>query len=233
MATARPELYLHEQILLLALRDEKGTVESRAGMYSYAIGGAVLTELLLAGCVAIGEDKKKLVDFVQTRRFHEPLLDECLKLVAHAKRRRSASDWVGRFARIKRLRHRVAERLCRRGILRDSQDKVLLFFTRKVYPTVDPAPEKRMIQTLDRAIFHDSKTVKPRTGILVALAHAAGLLAVHFDRKELKRRKGRLEALTRGDLVGGATREAVRAAQAAAMAAITAATTVTTAAAAR
>jgi hypothetical protein len=224
----RPELHLHEQILLLALRDEKGTPESRAGMYHLALGGAILSELLLADCIVVGEDKKKHVDLVKTKRLHDPILDECLGLVASAKRRRSASAWVGRFAHTKKLRHRIAEGLCRRGVLRDSEETVLLFFTRKVYPTIDPGPERRLIGRLRKAIFSDSKSLNSRTVILVALAHGTGLLRAHLDRRELKERKRRLEQITKGDLIGGATRQAVQAAQAAAMAAITAATVVTT-----
>lgn len=228
MSKDKPELPLHEEILMLALRDEKGTVESRAGMYQYAIGGALLSELLLAGCIDVEQTKKKLVNLVKVKRLHDPILDECVELVASAKRRRSAAGWVGRFAHIKRLRHRVAELLCRRGILQESADKVLLIFTRKIYPTIDAGPERRVIQRLRRAVFQDTETVDPRTGILVALANGVGLLTAHFDRKELKQRKQRLEQITNGDLIGGATREAVQAAQAAALAAATAATVATT-----
>lgn len=226
-----PDLYLHEQVLLLALRDDRGTVESRAGMYSLALGGAILSELLLAGCVTVGEDKKKLVDVVQSRRLDEPLLDDCLKLVGKAKRRRSAAGWVSGFAHVKRLRHRVAQQLCRKGILKDSEEKLLLLFTRKVYPTVDPAPERRLTEALRRAIFQDSKSLNPRTAILVALAYSTGLLNAHFERSDLKRRKKRLQQISDGDLIGGAAKAAVQAAkavQAAAMVAIMAATTVTT-----
>ncbi len=232
MEKGKPELHLHEQVLLLALRDEKGTPESRAGMYRLALGGAILSELLLAGCLVVDEDKKKRVDLVKVERLYDPILDECLGLVASAKRRRSATEWVGRFARTKRLHHRVAQGLCRRGILRDSEDTVLLFFKRKVYPTIDPGPERQLIRRLRRAIFSDTKRLNPRTGVLVALAHGTGLLRVHFERWELKERRRRLEQITKGDLIGGATRQAVQAAQAAAMAAITAAA-VTSAAASR
>ena len=225
MSTDRSDLYLHEQVMLLALRDEKGTVESRAGWYSLALGGAILSELLLAGSVAVADDKKKLVDVLEKRRLGDPILDECLAKIVSAKRRRSATDWVRSFAAIKRLRHRVAEGLCRRRILKDSEDKVLLLFTRKIYPTLDPAPERRLREQLRRAIFGDSHAVNPKVTVLVALAHATGLLRVHFGARELKSRKSRLEQIARGDLAGGATKAAVQAAQAAAaMAAITAAT---------
>ncbi len=44
--TTQTNLFLHEEIMLLALRDEEGTIASGT-MYKYAIGAAVLSELLL------------------------------------------------------------------------------------------------------------------------------------------------------------------------------------------
>ena len=234
MSTERPDLYLHEQVLVLALRDDEGTVESRAGWTALALGGGILAELLLASSITVADDKKRLVDVARKRRLGDPILDECLDKIATAKRRRSATDWVRAFSGIRRLRHRVAEGLCRRGVLQNSEGKVLLLFTRKIYPTLDPAPERRLREQLRRAILRDTRTVDPRVAILIALAHATGLLRVHFDARELKSRKKRLDAIARGDLVGGATKAAVDAAvQAAMMAAIGAATAITTMAAVR
>jgi hypothetical protein len=224
MTTRKRDLYLHEQTLLLVLRDEEGTVESKAGMYRIALGGALLSELLLTGRIAIEEGKKKLVNVADATPLGEPVLDEALAKIAGAKRRRRASAWVSSLAGIKRLRHRIAVGLCRRGILKDSEDTVLLIFKRKAYPTIDPDPERRLVGEIRAAIVGGASTIDSRTAILVALAHATGSLRAHFDRSTLKQHKQRLEKITKGDLIGGAACEAVQAAQAAAMAAITAAT---------
>ena len=66
------------------------------------------------------------------------------------------------------------------------------------------------------AVFGDEGEVEPRTAILVALADAGGLLGQVFDKRRLAGRKERLEALTSGDAVGTAARDAVEAAQTAA-----------------
>ena len=226
----RRDLRLHEQILLLALRDEKGSLESRAGWWSMGLGGAILAELLLNGCVTVTPDKKRLVNVVKQKRFNDPVLDEALEMITTAKRRRNAARWVSAFANMSRLRHRVAERLCRRGILKDSEGKVLLIFTRKLYPTVDPEPEARLVGALRSAVFSDDMSVEPRTMILAALADVTGLLKVPFTRAELKSRKARLKQIREGHVVSTATHgaiEAVQAAQAAqvaVMAAVSAAT---------
>lgn len=216
------DLHLHEQLMLLALRDEKGTLESKASMYSFALGGAILAELSIAGRIRVAPGKRPLVDLVDRSPLGEPVLDECLEKVATAKRRAKAMTWVQRFAQIKRLRHRVAEGLCRQGILRDSEDKVLLFFTRKLYPTIDPKPERRLVDRLRKVVFGDS-TPDPQTATVAALANAAGLLAIHFDRKDLRRRKRHLKGIMESTPAGTAAQQAVRAAEQAAVAAIVAA----------
>lgn len=221
----RTDLYPHEQLMLLALRDDKGTLESKASMHSYALGGALLAELGIQERISIDDTKKAMVDVVDRRPLGEPVLDDCLERVVTAKRRARASAWVQRFANLKRLRHRVAAGLCRQGILRDDEDTVLLVFTRKVYPTIDPRPERELLEKLRGAVLGDAPTIAPEVALVVAVAHASGLLAAHFDKDSLKRRKHRLEAIADGDLAGAATKQAVRAAQQAAMAAVSAATT--------
>ena len=146
-----------------------------------------------------------------------------LHVIAAAKRPNGGADWINRFAITKRLRHRIAEGLCARGILKDSADKVLLLFTRKIYPTLDPRPEARLIDRMRDAICGGSRKLDPDIVILVALAHSTGVLRIHFDKRTLKEHKQRIEEIARGDLVGAATAAAVDAALQAAQAAITAA----------
>ena len=224
---SRNNLLLHEEILLLALHDEKGTVGSE--YLGHALGGAVLAELLLSGRVRVVQQRRKKFIEVESRRpLGDPVVDECLDRIADARRRATAQTWVGRFAGIKQLKHRVARELCRRGILRSEEDKVLLIFTRKVYPEIDPVPERELIERLRQAIFTDTDDVDPRTVVLASLANASNLLKYSFDRKELKRRKRRLEQLVNGEIAGKATKDAIEAMQAAILAAVIVPTIVTT-----
>ena len=216
MATQN-NLYLHEEIMLLALRDEEGTIAA-APMYQYAIGAAVLAELLVNQRIAIDQSRsRKLVDLVSSTPFGEPLLDHCLEKITAAKRRAALQTWVSRFAGVKNLKHLVARRLCRRGILRADEDKVLLIFTRKIYPEVNPEPERKLIERLRQAIFTDAPDVDPRTVVLVSLAKSASLLRVVFDKKRLKARKARMEQIVNGEITGKAAQEAIQAMQAAVM----------------
>jgi Golgi phosphoprotein 3 len=210
-------LYLHEEILLLALRDEEGTIASGT-MYQYAIGAALLSELLLSKRIEVEQSgKRKLVNLISQSPLGEPLIDECLEKVTNAKRRAVIQTWVSRFAGIKNLKHRVAQQLCRRGILRADEDKILLIFTRKIYPQVNPEPERELIERLRYAVLSNADDIDPRTIVLLSLANSTGLLKMAFNKKELKERKVRIKKIVNGEITGQAAAEAIQAMQAAVM----------------
>jgi len=210
-------LHLHEEIMLLALRDKEGTVFSGT-MYAFAIGGAVLAELLMERRIDVEEvKKKKFARVLNPTPAGDPLIDECLSRIAGAKRRAQLRDWVSKFAQTTNLKHRVAEQLVRRQILRVDEDKILGIFTRKIYPEVDPNPEWEIIGRLREAIFGESGQIDPRTVVLLSLSSSADLLRLVFDKKELKSRKARIQQVVNGELTGKATKEAIEAMQAAVM----------------
>jgi Golgi phosphoprotein 3 len=208
-------LLLYEEIMLLALRDEKGTIGSGT-MYQIALGGAILSELLLEKRIEVDVSKKrKLVDLVDSKPIGDPLVDECLEKIKNAKRRATLQTWVTRFANVKKLKHRAAAQLCKRRILRADEDKVLLVFTRKIYPEINPKPERELIERLRKAIFTDIKSLDPRTVVLVSLAKNCDLLRIPFDKRKLKERKKRIEGIVNGEMTGEAAKAAMEAMQAA------------------
>ncbi len=213
---SRERLPLHEEVLLLALRDAEGTIASGT-MYQYAIAGGILAELVLRGRISVdGSRRKKRAEVVDRSPTGAPLLDECLERIATSKPK-GLDYWVGKFAGIKSLKHRVAERLCDRGILHEDEGTILLVFTRRTYPETDPRPEQEIIDRLHGAIFTGVRDIDPRTVVLVSLADSAGILKVVFGKKELKARKQRIEQVVNGELMGRATKDAIQAVQAAVM----------------
>lgn len=216
------ELSLPEEILLLALKDKKGTVASSATMYQHAVGGAILAELLLLKRIEIDESsKKKLVEVKSSQLTGDDVLDECMQKLSGAKKRASVQTWLMRFTRVNHLKHRVAKQLCRQNILKENEDKVLLFFNRKVYPEINHGPEQEIINRLKEAIFTDSEVTNPRTIILLSLADKTNLLSIIFDKKELKKRNKHIERIVNGEIIGKAASEAIEAVRAAAIAAAT------------
>jgi len=210
-------LHLHEEIMLLALKDKDGTVASGTWS-SLALGGAVLAELMLEKRIEVEEIKKnKYAKVLKGTPVGERVIDECLAKVVEAKKRAQLQTWVSKFGNLKNLKHKVAGQLAKRGILRVDEDKVLGIFKRKLYPEIDPQPERELIDRLRDAIFGDSGEIDPRTVVLLSLANSADILKLVFDRKQLKNRKARIERIVNGELTGKATKEAIQAVQAAVM----------------
>ena len=213
-----PELCLHEEIVLLALNDTRGTLDRRAAMYGYALGGALVAELLLAGRITLRPEKRKtLVDVAETRPLNEPVLDDCLMRIRNARRPGTLAAWVGTLAqKSSDLRRRIALGLCDRGVLRETEETVLLFFTRRRYPEQDHRFEERLLERM-RAAVRGEGPVDVRTAVIVALADAAKLLPMVLEKPELKARRTRIEQIAAGAAVGEGVRAAVKAAHQAAM----------------
>jgi len=211
----KKKLCLYEELMLLALRDEKGTV---SGAYiEQAIAGAILAQLLLERRISIADTRRVLVDVDDSSPTGDAILDMCLQTMAQSSRRASLRNWVSRLARAKQLRHQVARKLCERGILRADEGKVLFVFTRKIYPEINPQPEREILDRLYQAIYAEKEVVSPRTSVIISLAKSTGLLAQAFGAGEIRRRRKRIKQIEEGQLAGKATREVIAACQAAVM----------------
>jgi len=215
-------LTIAEEFLLLALKDEKGTVVSGAGVaLVYGLAGALLMELALKDRIAVRDGKLGVVDRSPTG---DALLDEVIAaLTADGKPCRKASRCLTIVTKkIRKLHHRVADRLVTAGILRREEKRILWVFPSVRYPTVNPLPELALRERLKQAIL----TGEQRTDRLILLAglmRACNLVQEVFDKSERKAANRRIRKLTRDEEIGKAVSETVAAVQAAVMAGVTAA----------
>lgn len=204
-------LPLHEEALLLALRDDAGIEEPYANL-DLGLGAAILAELLLQERVSVERLRRR--DFLKLESDSstgDAVLDDALARLAAAKRRARLSTWVLRFSRVKGLMHRVAERLCEQGVLHLGEGRVLWLFKRRVYPELDGRVEDEILGRLQEAIFTQTSDLDPRTAALVCLGYRTGLLQANFNRTKLEECRDRLEQLSRGELVDGAAMRALSA----------------------
>lgn len=217
MKTSENGLHLYEEILLLALRDKEGSLHFGIH-YQFALAGALVAELLLTHKITIETDRRrKFVVLVDGSPTGDEVLDACLDKLNASKRRQQVQNWVRRFSAIPRLKHRAASSLVKKHILKLEEDHVLFLFKRKIYPEIDPRPEKRILDRMYDAIFSDKREVDPHTLVLIAISESTGLLKANFDKKRLRERRSRIKQIVNGDLVGKATKDAVEAMQAAVM----------------
>lgn len=96
-------LYLHEEILLLALRDQLGSMEWET-WYQQAMGGSILAELLLRERIRVDDSKAKIVHALSAEPLGDPVIDECLARMDEEQKPRGAQHWVSSFAHVSDLR---------------------------------------------------------------------------------------------------------------------------------
>lgn len=224
MKTAQDKLRLYEEVMLLALRDKEGTLVGGTH-YRFALAAMIMTELLLEERIRLNEETRaKKVEVVDRSRLQDEILDEALEKMVESKRQRPLQYWVSKVSNHNDLRDRVAGRLCERGILRADRDKVLLIFTRKVFPEVDPGPERRIVERLRKAVLVSPTSVDPHTVALLSVIKATNLLKTVFSSQEIRSHKKDIERMIAGESCGKAAKDAIQATQAVIIATTTAAT---------
>ena len=208
------ELLLHQEVLLLALNDKKGTFSH--GMFLYSVTGAMVSELLLQGKIVHADGKEGEVTVVDADPTGDELLDELLLKIGASNKPPGLSHWVSKAAQIKDLPHRVAHQLSEKGVVTEDKKKVLWVFTKRVYPELDGTFEDAIRQRMADIMFDESAVPDGRTAVLIALARHATLLKTNFPSVELEQHKDRINALANGNvLASDATKETIKAVQAA------------------
>lgn len=214
------DLRLYEELMLLALRDEKGTPQT--GYLGYGLAGAILVELLKNERIAVSSNRKQLVEVLDASAFGDELMDDYLQAIATAKRPYGLQRWVTKIAGNRTLYSDVVRQLCQRGILKSEEQAILFIFKRKVYPERNALPEQQIMKRLHEAVFTDKDDVDLQTVLLISMVDGLQLTRTIFG-KEVKSRKKRIASLITGEKVGKATRDLIAACQVAAIAASSAA----------
>jgi len=107
------ELILAEQVLLLALDDEKGSDRPSYGV-DPGLSGALLMDL--GRLEVVREEDGKIVAAEGAASPAQPLLAEALEAIRDSDKQRSAKGWVDRLPKeLKPLRQRLAEGSRREG----------------------------------------------------------------------------------------------------------------------
>jgi hypothetical protein len=213
-----------EDLLLLLLDDEKGTVVGTSFLPT-ALGGAVLVELALDGAVTAEEKHSAW----RSARVHaEPgtaPADDVLRraLAVVAEKDRAADDLVQRLG--KGLKEELAERLVRRGILERHEQKVLGLIPRTRWPSIDTSHEQEVRRALTAALVEGAEP-DHRTAGLIALLSAIDRAHKVVDHEGLSARavKQRAKEIAEGDWAAKAVKDAITATIAAVTAVAAAAT---------
>ncbi|GLY18968.1 hypothetical protein Kisp01_59820 [Kineosporia sp. NBRC 101677] len=168
------ETLLVEDLMLLLLSDEKGSVPSEH-VLNYILGGALLVELTLLD--RAGQDDKKSV--FSGRKIlaggdgplPDPLLQEAFDVVAE--KPRASMTVLERLGR--GTQKKVVARLVERGMVREEKKKMLGLIPRTVHPAADGTHETAVRRDV-RAVLADGAEPDMRTAALIALLSGSDTL---------------------------------------------------------
>jgi hypothetical protein len=208
---------LPERLLLLSLDDDGQPRDPRSAL-SYALAGAAIAELLLAGRLAHRDGRLQVDSAVPTG---DPVLDEVLGQVEAEPRPRKLSWWVSRLGggggwRRPAVRNHLIDHLTSTGVLAKGQERVLGLFPVTRHPPAEPTADDQARAAV-RAVLVGGREPDEATASLVALVEASGLVDACVERSERRQARQRAKQIAAGDQVG----EAVRRVQQEVMAAIT------------
>lgn len=210
-------LSLAEELLLLALHDEKGKIVSAALMsLLFGLAGALLLDLSLMDRITIENKKLILRDDKLTG---DEIIDEAIAKIRQSKKTHKPDHWVVKLSGIKKMKDRLLDRLVYQGILRKEEKKVLWVFPSKQYPTVNGKPE-RDTRALIRAALLEGAAPDERTKMIVSLVVACDLINEIFPKGERRQAKKRAKEIAAGDPFGKAVADMTRATQTAIVASV-------------
>ena len=208
-------LNLAEELLLLALEDERGTIRTSASQsLDYGLAGAVLLSLTVRDRLGM-EGGKMIVS--NPSPTGDDVLDDALEKIRES-RPRSPERWVGNLGRMK-LKDRLLERLVGSGVLRREEHRVLWIIPVDRYPAADAGPEREVRRKV-RAAALGNEDPDPRSAALLSLIKACDLVDEVFSPDEQERVGWRLEQISEGELIGRAVSDTVVQVQAATQAAV-------------
>ncbi|MFE4368025.1 GPP34 family phosphoprotein [Streptomyces sp. NPDC056835] len=197
---------LGEQLMLLSLDDDTGAAKESEHV-GWAIAGASLVELALAGRIEVADDKVTVLDPAQ---LGDPTLDAALADIAGQQKPGRTKDWIKRLK--KDGVDGARQGLLRKGLIREETKKVLGLFPVRRYPESDGSVEEALRQRLDAVVMGGAEPDE-RTATLVALLHGAKLDRLAFPEGDKATVKANMEAIAHGGWVGPAVRQAVKAAE--------------------
>ena len=195
-------LNLMEELLLLALDDEKGKIISSSSCaLPYGLRGALLLELFLAEKIDV-VDKKIVV--INKNNTGNEVLDNALNIINTYHKQKTVKFWITKLtSKMKELRKDLLNQLITKGILEQQDKKVLWVIPATRYPTKNPVIENRVRKRIIGIVLHNDK-LDERSSMLISLINACELIKEVFPKDNLKDAKKKIKNIIQDEKVGKA-----------------------------
>jgi hypothetical protein len=203
------ELTLAEHLLLLSYDEVSGKPAIPLNNLDHGLVAAHLLDLNYQGKLILDHGRLAAVD----RADPDPALAKIRAMKPH-----TPDWWVYHLAEPQR-RESLLDRLVAAGMLQRREHRILGLFPVRVYPEVDPAQERALVDHLRDVITGEAEPDRQSMGLL-ALAHGSGLDRHLFPTLDASMLRRRLNELTQGEWCGRAVRKVVEAENVALLAAV-------------
>ncbi len=193
-------LNLMEELLLLALDDEKGKILfSSSTELPYALRGAVLLELVIEKKINVIDKKVVLSDPTITGN---PILNSALEIIKNKNKKKSIGYWISKLVyKMKSLRKDLFSGLMDKGIIEKEDGKILWLIPTKRYPTKNPIPENEVRKRIIDIVLYD-KQPDDRSLMLISLVNSCNLIKEIFPKESRKEAKRKMKKIVKNETFG-------------------------------
>ena len=198
-------LTLPEQLMLIALKDEKGTVLFTAsGILHFSIIGAIMMELYFAKKIDYENKKIIVTDNTPTGN---AFFDNVLQIISDSGNTKDIKYWLLKInSKIKNVKERTIGHLVFSKVLKEENHKIFGLFSKKTYPTINPEPEIKLRECIKNFVLN-KEAPDERNIVLLSLSQISNLLEDIFNKDDIKTAKERISELVTRSHHGEAIRE--------------------------
>ncbi|MEI6545633.1 MAG: GPP34 family phosphoprotein [Burkholderiales bacterium] len=191
--TAPNKLTLAEELVLIALDDESGSLLSLPPFsLEVAMAASLLMELELAGRIDSDEQK---VFVISPKPTGKAILDEPLEEIVAESRQLPTSAWLRRLAAPGPvLRERVIAGLVDHGVLQSVEKRLLWVFKTRVYPPTSGI-EEREVKSRVMTLLNNDEIPDTRDALLIGLLRATGIMYRLLSSTERERLRDRIDQI--------------------------------------
>lgn len=200
-------LTLTEELLLLAIHDEKGTIIfASTGSIPYGLGATLLLDLAEKKAIELIDNQINLIEKPKITPNFLNLAFEILNSKSQSMSFKEAILELGN--NYSKLKDEILNNLVLNGILQRQSQKIMFLIKFSKYPTLDPAEELKTRDQIHKAVL---MSVKPseRLRTLICLVQVCNLIEEIFPKNQREMAKKNIQLMMKEENYSNIVREIV------------------------
>ncbi|MDA3892080.1 MAG: GPP34 family phosphoprotein [Salinivirgaceae bacterium] len=185
------EFNLLENLILLALDDEKGNLKAESSALTMGLIGAAILQLSHDQKITIQDKNIRLVDGSKTGYV---ILDILIDKVSNSKKPRTVKNWMEKLQfPMENKWKTIVNDLIKKGVLTRTRKKVLWVIPIERYPTINATHENKLKQRLQDVVL--GSTPSDYEIMLLGLIKSCELTKVVFGKEKQKTYNEKIESI--------------------------------------